>query len=302
MADSTTRSDSVNVEHIMQQIRARIREKRGVDYTEQQIRDLAAEAFERFLDPTRARPGLLEAYRQGRVPPAENFAFEDTTLFESHRAPLRWVRSLFRPVLKLFFNPNPLIHVLHLQSGINERNAESARTTYELLYHLVLETTRLTVEVQTLKMRVESASARLDFAERRSRPPQRVPEAQPVPHGRQRGGLQRPPHGQPPQAPPAQPPAAGAVPTAQPDQSGPPQSGRDAEQPGGGEGRRRKRRRRGRRGGSGRGPGEGAPESTGSDSPPAVGSEPVSPEADVHDEPPNREADATPPPDDREDQ
>ncbi len=38
MADFNIRSDSVNVEQIMRQIRARIREKRGVDYTEQQIR------------------------------------------------------------------------------------------------------------------------------------------------------------------------------------------------------------------------------------------------------------------------
>ena len=42
MAEFTVRSDSVNVEQIMEQIRARIREKRGVDYTEQEIRDLAA--------------------------------------------------------------------------------------------------------------------------------------------------------------------------------------------------------------------------------------------------------------------
>ena len=40
MAEFNVRSDSVNVEQIMEQIRERIREKRGVDYTEQQIRDL----------------------------------------------------------------------------------------------------------------------------------------------------------------------------------------------------------------------------------------------------------------------
>ena len=35
MPDFNVRSDSVNVEQIMEQIRARISEKRGVDYTEQ---------------------------------------------------------------------------------------------------------------------------------------------------------------------------------------------------------------------------------------------------------------------------
>ena len=224
MDDFKIRSDSVNVEQIMQQIRARIREKRGVDYTEEQIRELAAAAFERFLDRTGARAGLLEAFRQGRVPPSGNYSFEDTTLFDSHRAPLRSIRRLLRPVLKLFFNPNPLIQALHQQSGVNERNAESARMTYELLYNLVLETTRLTVELQALKMRVESAAARLDFAERRSRAPHRAQETPPAPQGRSRAGHVRTPPAQPAQ--PAVPPAQAAQPA--PEQAGPRRSGRAA--------------------------------------------------------------------------
>ena len=59
-----SRSDSVNVEQIMEQIRARIREKRGVDYTEQQIRELAAVKLEKFLDPRGVRSDLLEQFRR----------------------------------------------------------------------------------------------------------------------------------------------------------------------------------------------------------------------------------------------
>ena len=59
MPDFNVRSDSVNVEQIMEQIRARIREKRGVDYTEQQIRELAAVKLERFLDPRGVRSDLV---------------------------------------------------------------------------------------------------------------------------------------------------------------------------------------------------------------------------------------------------
>ena len=98
MADFNIRSDSVNVEQIMEQIRARIREKRGVDYTEQQIRELAAVKLERFLDPQKVRSGLLEQFRKGGISPLENYSFEDTTLFESHRAPIRWIRRLLRPI------------------------------------------------------------------------------------------------------------------------------------------------------------------------------------------------------------
>ena len=63
MSDFTIRADSVDVEQIMRQIRGRIRDKRGVDYTEEQIRELAAAKLERFLDPTGVRSDLLEQFR-----------------------------------------------------------------------------------------------------------------------------------------------------------------------------------------------------------------------------------------------
>ena len=58
MADFNVRSDSVNVEQIMDEIRARIREKRGLDYTEEQIRELAEVKLEKFLDPRGVRSDL----------------------------------------------------------------------------------------------------------------------------------------------------------------------------------------------------------------------------------------------------
>src|ERR1043166_5343214 len=122
MAEFNLRSDSVNVEQIMEQLRARIREKRGVDYTEQQIRELAAVKLEKFLDPRGIRSDLLEQFRRVQQGAADlpNFTFEDTTLYESHRAPVvRWVRRLLNPILKLFFNPNPLIRALHIQAQLN---------------------------------------------------------------------------------------------------------------------------------------------------------------------------------------
>src|SRR5882672_6386811 len=184
MPDFNVRSDSVNVEQIMEQIRARIREKRGVDYTEQQIRDLAAVKLEKFLDPKGVRSDLLEQFRKVQPayepPQLPNYAFEESTLYETHRGPLRFIRKLLNPLLKLFFNPNKLIQALHIQSKLNamyaEREArrEAARRatdqlTYELIHNLVVETTRLSIEVKNLKMRVESFGSRLEFNERRAR-------------------------------------------------------------------------------------------------------------------------------------
>ena len=193
MADFNIRSDSVNVEQIMEQIRARIRDKRGVDYTEQQIHELAAVKMEKFLDPRGVRSDLLEEFRRMRPPidpPVRpNYVFDESTLFETHRAPIRWIRRLLLPILKLFFNPNPLIQALHIQSQLNTMHAEAEalqlargpardRLTFEVMHNLVLETTRMGIEVKSLKMRVESLASRLEFNERRA------------PGARKRGRLQ----------------------------------------------------------------------------------------------------------------
>jgi hypothetical protein len=179
MPDFNLRADSVNVEQIMEQIRARIREKRGADYTEQEIRELAAVKLEKFLDPRGVRSDLLDEFRRKdatSAQPLPNYAFNDQTLYETHRAPIRWIRRLLNPLLKLFFNPNPLIQALHIQSQLNtmtlERDAARrglVQLQYEVLHNLVIETTRLGIEVKNLKMRVESLTGRLEFNERRAR-------------------------------------------------------------------------------------------------------------------------------------
>jgi hypothetical protein len=285
MPDFNVRSDSVNVELIMEQIRERIREKRGVDYTEQQIRDLAAVKLEKFLDPSGVRSDLLDRFRKAQPayepPELPNFAFEDATLFESHRAPIRWIRKLLLPFLKLLFNPNPLIQALNIQSRLNTMNAErearreSARRAldqlyYELIHNLVIETTRLGIDVKNLKMRLESVSSRLEFNERRARALESVvvyktaePEERPV----QRAQAQTqhrpspqpmhaqqahpaPPRSAPPPPPPAlAPPPIAAVPAPNLGQEPSDASGQGAAAEGPGQRSRRRRRRRGRRGG-----------------------------------------------------
>jgi hypothetical protein len=170
MTDFSVRSDNVDIEQIMRQIRSRIREKRGVDYTEDEIRELANVKLEKFLDPRGVRSDLLEQFRRKReasLPPAYNF--EDTTLYESHRGWLRFLRRLLRPILLMFFNPNVVTNALHMQSKLNAQQAALEPLYYEVIHNLVLETTRLGIEVKNLKMRVESMSSRLDFDERRAR-------------------------------------------------------------------------------------------------------------------------------------
>jgi hypothetical protein len=170
MSDFTIKAENVDVEQIMRQIRSRIREKRGVDYTEEEIRELANVKLEKFLDPRGVRSDLLEQFRRKReaaLPPS--YAFEDSTLFETHRGWLRVIRRLLRPMLMLFLNPNRLIDALHVQAKLNAQQAALEPLYYEVIHNLVVELTRMGIEVKNLKMRVESMSSRLDFDERRAR-------------------------------------------------------------------------------------------------------------------------------------
>jgi hypothetical protein len=180
MADFRIRAESLDVEQIMQQIRSRIAEKRGVDYTEAQIREIATVRLEKFLDPRSVRSDLLEHFRRSRPSIDEDSAafeaacsFNDQTLFWSHRAPMRFIRRLLMPIFKLFFNPNVLNHVLHTQSNLNvtllTRMGKWNALQYEVMHNLVLETTRLSIEVKNLKVLVQSLSGRVDLDQRRAR-------------------------------------------------------------------------------------------------------------------------------------
>jgi hypothetical protein len=178
MADFHVRSDSVDVEQIMGQIRTRIREKRGADYTEAELQHLASVKLEKFLDSRGVRSTLVEAFRKTRVASPEPAAYEftDETLFESPRPWLRRVRRWLAPILRLFINPDRLSAALRVQKDVNadfhrrfRAREEMDPLYYEVVHNLVLEITRLGIDVQNLKMRVESLSSRLDFDERRGR-------------------------------------------------------------------------------------------------------------------------------------
>jgi hypothetical protein len=258
MAEFNIRTDAVDVEQIMRQIRARIQEKRGVDYTEQQIQELANVKLERFLDPKGVRSDLVEQFKRARehklepfhVHPEPSHGFDADMLYGTHRGVLRLIRRLLNPILKLFFNPNVVIHALHKQTEINslyeaqfhflrdriQQRDELDVLYYELVHNLVLELTRIGIENRNLKMRLESLSSRLDFDERRARALEGVVQYRPG------TGPSREPQPVRATASPAQ------------DEARPPQpsTAGSAEAAESTTARRRRRRRRGRRGGRSR--------------------------------------------------
>ena len=202
MSEFTLHTESIEVERIMGQIRQRIEEKRGEDYTEAQIRELANVKLERFLKPENVRSNMVEYYKKRlkeqqdalraspQAPPS--FEFDPDIIYRSSRGfsgrLLTGIRRLLNPLLKFFFNPAPIVQALTIQQQINERQAEVisqmvrtqtefieiAALNYEVMNNLVVEMTRLSIEMKNHKMRVESVAGRLDFDERRARSLERV--------------------------------------------------------------------------------------------------------------------------------
>lgn len=204
MAEFQVRADAVDVEQIMRQIRARVREKRGADYTEQEIRELASVKLEKFLDPRGVRSNLVEDFRRNRVITSapQNVGIGDIDVYGSPRPILRTIRRVLNPILRLFFSPTPLVHSVNtLTKQQNEVNAEFHRRFrqreemdplyYEVIHNLVVELTRLSIENSNLKMRVESLSSRMDFDERRARALETVVQYKPAPRP---GHTERPQH------------------------------------------------------------------------------------------------------------
>jgi hypothetical protein len=258
----------VDVEQIMREIRGRIAQRQGVDLSNQQIQDLAARRLESILDPRAIKPSLLDALRRSagtqaqraaeKIPNEPAFSFEDTTIYDSHRGLMRFIRRLLNPLLKLFFNPNPLIRALHIQAKLNveaaERDVERDRRQtewnalhYEIVQRLVTEVSRASLELQALSLRIESLDAKVEFNERRVRGIEgSVHRTRPQSERPLQGDRGRPAEQPLSAAAPAESEPAAVEPAA-PTEGQPSSEGA----------RRRRRRRRGRR--SGTGPGEAPP-------------------------------------------
>jgi hypothetical protein len=240
----------------MRDIRSRIAQRSGIELSNQQIQELAARRLEAILDPRGLKPELLDQLRrsagertvsvEAATPgTTQSYPFDEASLYDSPNGFIRLLRKLFRPFLRMLFNPTPIAHALALQSRLNtelatreterdRRQAEWNALHYEILHRLVTEVARGSIEAQSLSMRVESLGAKVDFNERRVRSME---------------GTHTRPARPAESAPPAQQQAVSAQPADAAAPQQPAQEGSTGDAP-----RRRRRRRRGRRG-----PGTGVP-------------------------------------------
>ena len=112
MSEFNIDSANIDVERIMKEIRTRITEKRGEDYTEEQIQEMANVKLERFLDPKNVRSGMAELYRKRlkekqlvlqRSAQTPLFEFDADDIYRSSRGltgrTIYLVRKLLNPCL-----------------------------------------------------------------------------------------------------------------------------------------------------------------------------------------------------------
>jgi len=157
-------SKDVDVEAIMRAIRKRIDQKKQGLYSDDEIREIAEHRLDAVLDAHDFNPDFIKDFRAQEA--HWNFRFGEDTVYESSRGTvgqiLETIRSLLRPVQKLFWNPNPMIAALSRQSDLNSYYVH-------LLHNLAIEMTKLNLELQELRNRCLELQGRLDFQVRRER-------------------------------------------------------------------------------------------------------------------------------------
>jgi hypothetical protein len=158
-------ADGVDVARLLADVHNRIEERRKAGlYTDEELRFIAERALEGVLTGRDLRADLVDEFRARDA--QWNFAFDEETLYRSSRGLVGRVleasRRLLRPVQKLFWNPNPLIAALSRQSDLN-------RFSVHLLHNLVLELSRLNLEVQELRNRNLQVTGRLEALARREK-------------------------------------------------------------------------------------------------------------------------------------
>src|SRR5207302_2358855 len=118
------------------------------------------------------RSNLLREFHrvraEGDAPEALDAVVDESVLFETHRPWLRGLRKILRPILKLFLNTKALA-ALAAKSKAELTRKSRDQMTFEVIHNMVVEMTRLGIEVRNLAMRVESMQSRLEFNERRAR-------------------------------------------------------------------------------------------------------------------------------------
>jgi len=142
------KGEGVDLQRLLAEVHRRVAERQDGLYTDEELRFIAERPLEGVLQGRELRADLVDEFRARDAD--WNYAFGPETLYRSSRGlvgrALETARRLLRPVQKLFWNPVPMIAALSRQSDLN-------RFQVHLLHNLVLELSRLNLELQELRSR-----------------------------------------------------------------------------------------------------------------------------------------------------
>jgi len=169
MSTFSAKGTDVDVEAIMANIRRKIEEKRKGLYTEEEVREIAEMKLDAVLEASEFNSDFVAAFRARDE--KWNYRFDPETIYASSHAGggglIRAARRFLNPVLKLFFNPNPIISALSRQADLN-------RYYVLLLHNLAQELTRANLELTNLKARLRTLGIRVDFQGKREKTMEQV--------------------------------------------------------------------------------------------------------------------------------
>jgi hypothetical protein len=169
MSTFSAKGTDVDVEAIMANIRRKIEEKRKGVYTEEEVREIAEMKLDAVLDANEFNSDFVSAFRARDE--KWNYQFDPESIYRSSHAGgggiIRALRRLLNPVLKLFFNPNPIISALSRQADLN-------RYYVLLLHNMAQELTRSNLELANLKARLRTLGIRADFQAKREKTMEQV--------------------------------------------------------------------------------------------------------------------------------
>ncbi len=169
MSTFSSKGTDIDVEAIMANIRRKIDEKRKGLYTEDEVREIAEMKLDAILDASEFNSDFVTAFRARDE--KWNYSFNPETIYASSHGGggglIRLARRLLNPVLKLFFNPNPIISALSRQSDLN-------RYYVLLLHNMAQELTRANLELTNMKARLRTLGIRVDFQGKREKTLERV--------------------------------------------------------------------------------------------------------------------------------
>ena len=164
MSTFSIKGGDIDVEAVMATIRSRIEEKRKGLYTEEEVREVAEMKLDSVLDASQFNSDFVAAFRARDE--QWNYTFGPETIYQSSRGIsgrlIRMARTILNPLLKLFFNPNPIISALSRQADLNKYYVQ-------LLHNMAAELTKMNLELTNLKARHRATGAKVEFQGRREK-------------------------------------------------------------------------------------------------------------------------------------